>query len=161
MFGWSYGGYLTGKVLELDTDVFSFGIITAPVSDWRFYDSMYTERYMKTLSSNREGYNKSAIVNPKGFNNARGGFLIQHGTGDDNVHFQNTAVLVDTLTNGAVSAKKFHVHIFTDSNHNIRLRGATPLVYKQQARYFWAEKNRNEGELKHQFDKRAMEFNPQ
>jgi dipeptidyl-peptidase-4 len=113
IMGWSYGGYLSAKVLELNSDVFSFGIITAPVSDWRFYDSIYTERYMKNLTSNLEGYNTAAVTNATGFQNARGGFLIQHGTGDSNVHFQNSAALVDTLTEGGVSPKKMHVQWFT------------------------------------------------
>lgn len=76
IMGWSYGGYLSAKVLELSSDVFSFGMITAPVSDWRFYDSMYTERYMKTLSSNLEGYKTTVVNNATGFQNVTGGFLI-------------------------------------------------------------------------------------
>lgn len=151
--GWSYGGYLSSKVLELDSDVFSFAIITAPVSDWRFYDSMYTERYMKTLSSNEAGYNATAVTNATGFQNVRGGFLIQHGTGDDNVHFQHSAVLVDTLTVQGVSPKKLHTQWFTDSDHAINFHGASTLIYKQMARYFWLEKNRVE-EGVHQFDKK-------
>src|SRR5690606_19883899 len=105
IWGWSYGGYLTAKVVEAQgnaTDVasgapFSRALITAPVSDWRFYDSMYTERYMKLLSSNQEGYAKSAVVDVSGFKSIRGGVLVQHGTGDDNVHFQHAAVLTETL----------------------------------------------------------------
>lgn len=83
MWGWSFGGYLTAKVLEEDSDVFSFGLITAPVTDWRFYDSMYTERYMKTYEMNPAGYNETAVRNVTGFENARGGFAVMHGTGDD------------------------------------------------------------------------------
>lgn len=161
IMGWSYGGYLSAKVLELNSDAFSFGMITAPVSDWRFYDSMYTERYMKDLASNLDGYKTTAVVNATGFQNVRGGFLIQHGTGDDNVHFQNSAVLVDTLTTAKVSPKKFHVQWFTDSDHSINFHGATTLVYKQMARYFWLEKERKEGGPIHQFDKRGMEFDPE
>lgn len=155
--GWSYGGYMGAKILELDSDAFSFAILTAPVSDWRFYDSMYTERYNKLLSTNEAGYNSTAVVETAGFNNIRGGFIIQHGTGDDNVHFQNSAVLVDTLTRAKVSPKKFHVHFFTDANHNINTRGGSPFVYKQMARYLWLEKNRKEGEKTHQFDKKGLE----
>lgn len=131
IMGWSYGGYLSAKALELNSDVFSFAMITAPVSDWRFYDSMYTERYMKTLSANAAGYNTSAVVNVDGFKNVRGGFLVQHGTGDDNVHFQNSAVLVDTLTVGGVGPAKMHVQWFTDSDHSNNFHGATKLLYKQ------------------------------
>lgn len=161
IMGWSYGGYLSAKVIELNSDAFSFAIITAPVSDWRFYDSMYTERYMKTLTGNLAGYEETAVRNATGFQNVRGGVLIQHGTGDDNVHFQNGAVLVDTLTNGRVSPKKLHTQWFTDSDHNINTRGASTLVYKQMARYLWLELQRKEGEAVHQFDRRmAGELGP-
>ncbi|MGG6496988.1 UNVERIFIED_CONTAM: S9 family peptidase, partial [Bacteroidetes bacterium 56_B9] len=68
-------------VLEADSDVFSFGLIVAPVSDWRFYDSMYTERYMKTYEQNPAGYNETAVRKADGFKNARGGFGLLHGLG--------------------------------------------------------------------------------
>ncbi|KAG0639682.1 dipeptidyl peptidase IV N-terminal region-domain-containing protein [Tuber brumale] len=97
IWGASYGGYLTGKVLELDSGAFSSGVMSAPVTDWRFYNFAYTERYMKLLATNPAGYNASAITKTAGFQNVAGGFLIQHGTGTDNVHFQNSAVLVDAL----------------------------------------------------------------
>lgn len=156
IMGWSYGGYLSSKVLELDSDAFSFALITAPVSDWRFYDSVYTERYMKLPSTNPAGYAETAVHNVTGFKNVRGGFLIQHGTGDDNVHFQNSAVLVDTLTAGGVSPKNMHLHYFTDSDHGISFHGASQFVYKQMAQYLYAEKTRSEGKLVHQFDKRTV-----
>lgn len=161
IMGWSYGGYLAAKVVETDSDAFSFAVITAPVSDWRFYDSMYTERYMKNLttsdSTNGTGnYLETSVHNSAGFKNIRGGFIIQHGTGDDNVHFQHSAVLVDTLTKGGVGPTKMNVQFFTDSDHNIRYHGANTLVYKQMARYLWLEKNRNpeQSKLVHQFTRR-------
>ncbi|KAK1226901.1 Dipeptidyl peptidase 4 [Marasmius sp. AFHP31] len=83
IWGWSYGGYLAAKVVETDSGAFSLGLITAPVTDWRLYDSMYTERYMKLPSTNGGGYNESSITRTAGFKNITGGFLIQHGTGDD------------------------------------------------------------------------------
>lgn len=156
IMGWSYGGYLAAKTVELNAGVFTFAIITAPVSDWKFYDSMYTERYNKKLTTNAQGYAETAVRNVTGFKNIRGGFLIQHGTGDDNVHFQNAAVLVDTLTVGGVGPKNFHTQWFTDATHNINVRGQTTLVYKQMARYLWLEKQRKEGEAAHQFDKRMF-----
>ncbi|PWW77996.1 hypothetical protein C7212DRAFT_276806 [Tuber magnatum] len=108
IWGWSYGGYLTGKVLELDSGAFSLGIMTAPVTDWRFYNSVYTERFMKLPTTNRAGYNASAIIKTSGFKNVSGGFLIQHGTGDDNVHFQNSAAFVDTLVQEGQLAKALY-----------------------------------------------------
>ncbi|CUS10777.1 unnamed protein product, partial [Tuber aestivum] len=153
IWGWSYGGYLTGKVLELDSGAFSSGIMTAPSSDWRFYDSIYTERYMKSPTANRAGYNASAIAKTSGFKNVAGGFLIQHGTADDNVHFQNPAVLVGTLVSEGVGPEKMRVQWFTDSDHNINYNGASSFLYKQLAKALYDEKRRTP-EGKHQWSRR-------
>lgn len=142
MYGHSFGGYLTAKVLEADTDVFSFGLIGAPVSDWRFYDTMYTERYMKTYEQNPAGYNKTAVRNATGFANARGGFAIAHGTGDDNVHYQNSAALVDLLVGAGVSPQQMDFMAFTDSDHSIVYNGASDYVYKYYTKRLWEEKQR-------------------
>jgi dipeptidyl-peptidase-4 len=164
IMGWSYGGYLAAKVVETNSDAFSFALITAPVSNWRFYDSMYTERYMKNItnsngSNGTEAYYESSVHNTTGFSNIRGGFLIQHGTGDDNVHFQHSAVLVDTLTSAGVGPGKLHVQWFTDSDHSINFHNANTLVYKQMAMYLWTERNRKKGagSVVHQFNKRGKE----
>jgi dipeptidyl-peptidase-4 len=82
LWGWSYGGFLTSKVLEtqgLDAGPITLGLITAPVTDWRFYDSMYTERYMRTPSLNPGGYKVSRVSDPTGFSTVPGGFAIMHG----------------------------------------------------------------------------------
>ncbi|KAL4994647.1 putative dipeptidyl peptidase 4 [Aspergillus recurvatus] len=155
IWGWSYGGYLTGKVVETDSGVFSLGLLTAPVSDWRLYDSMYTERYMKTLSTNADGYNTTAIRRTDGFKNVAGGFLIQHGTGDDNVHFQNSAALVDTLMGDGVTPGKMQVQWFTDSDHSINYNGGSVFLYRQLAQRLYKEKNRLETE-QHQWSKRSQ-----
>ncbi|EAW10396.1 prolyl dipeptidyl peptidase DppIV [Aspergillus clavatus NRRL 1] len=157
IWGWSYGGYLTGKVIETDSGVFSLGVLTAPVSDWRFYDSMYTERYMKTLQENANGYNASAIWDVAGYKNVRGGVLIQHGTGDDNVHFQNAAALVDRLVGEGVSPDKLQVQWFTDSDHGIRYHGGSVFLYRQLAKRLYEEKHRKKSEG-HQWSKRSLEF---
>lgn len=155
IWGWSYGGYLTSKVIEANTqaDVFSRGLITAPVSDWRFYDTMYTERYMKTLSENAEGYKNSAVVDVAGFKSVRGGVLVQHGTGDDNVHFQNSAALTDTLMRQGVTPEKLRVQWFTDSDHSIRRVGQNIFLYKQLTDELYEEKRWKE-EKPHQWDKK-------
>ncbi|KAF9887099.1 diacylglycerol pyrophosphate phosphatase [Aspergillus nanangensis] len=158
IWGWSYGGYLTGKVLETNSGVFSLGLITAPVSDWRFYDSMYTERYMKTLATNAAGYNQSAIRRSAGFKQVGGGFLVQHGTGDDNVHFQNAAALVDRLMGEGVSPEKMQTQWFTDSDHNIRYNGGSEFLYKELAKRLYAEKNRGPPEKAHQWSRRGGSF---
>ncbi|BCS26778.1 prolyl dipeptidyl peptidase DppIV [Aspergillus puulaauensis] len=154
IWGWSYGGYLTGKVLETDSGAFSLGLLTAPVSDWRLYDSMYTERYMKTLSTNEDGYNTTAIRRTEGFKNVEGGFLIQHGTGDDNVHFQNAAALVDTLIGDGVTPEQLQVQWFTDSDHSIRYNGGNVFLYRQLAQRLYEEKKRSDTEDTHQWSKR-------
>ncbi|CUS10772.1 unnamed protein product [Tuber aestivum] len=159
IWGWSFGGYLTGKVLELDSGAFSLGIMTAPVTDWRFYDSIYTERYMKSPTANRAGYNVSAISKTSGFKNVAGGFLIQHGTGDDNVHFQHAAVLVDTLVYEGVSPEKMQVQWFTDSSHDIDSDGASSFLHKQLAKALHHEKRRTP-EGNHQWSRRRVEGGP-
>ena len=154
IWGWSYGGYLTSKVLEKDSGVFSLGLMTAPVSDWRFYDTMYTERYMKTPATNDAGYKESAVSKVAGFNKVAGGFLVQHGTGDDNVHFQNSAVLVDTLIGAGVSPEKMSVQWFTDSDHSINYDGATTFLYKQLTKRLFEEKARKDVSSRHQWSKK-------
>lgn len=127
IWGWSYGGFLTLKVLETDAgNAFKYGAAVAPVTDWRFYDSIYTERYMHEPSKNPKGYDESAISNATALaQNKR--FLIMHGTGDDNVHFQNTLVLLDKLDLQGV--ENYDVHVFPDSDHSIAYHNANPIVY--------------------------------
>ncbi|KAK1998832.1 hypothetical protein LX36DRAFT_17940 [Colletotrichum falcatum] len=155
IFGWSFGGYLSAKVLEADSGVFSSALIVAPVSDWRFYDSLYTERYMKKLADNEDGYNKTAVRNPDGFKNLAGEFTILHGTGDDNVHYQNTAALVDLLVGAGVPQSKMNWLAFTDSDHNIVYHGANIWLYKYMTEALFREKRRSGDKLIHQWSKRS------
>ncbi|KAI4858703.1 dipeptidyl peptidase IV N-terminal region-domain-containing protein [Hypoxylon rubiginosum] len=155
IFGWSYGGYLSAKVVEADSGVFTLGLIVAPVSDWRFYDSMYTERYMKTSQLNPDGYEKSAVRRPEGFRRIAGGFSIQHGLGDDNVHYQNTAALVDLLVGAGVPPAKMQWRVFTDSDHGISYNGASTYLYKFLTELLYREKIRETEGLSHQWTKRA------
>jgi dipeptidyl-peptidase-4 len=157
IWGWSFGGYLTAKVVELQGPAgpFSLGLITAPVTDWRFYDSMYTERYMKTSATNEAGYNETAVRNATGFKDIRGGFAIMHGMGDDNVHYQNTAALVDLLVGEGVTSEKMDMFAFTDSAHSINYNGALTYIYKYLSKLLWEEVQRvPEDALVHQWSKR-------
>lgn len=155
MWGWSFGGYLTAKTLEENSGVFTFGLSTAPVSDWRFYDSMYTERYMKTLAANGAGYNETAVRNTDGFKDVAGVFSLMHGTGDDNVHYQNAAALVDLLVGAGVSPSKFKMMAFTDSDHSISYNGATAYIYKFLTARLWDELQRQPGKgMVHQWTRR-------
>ncbi|OAQ92370.1 dipeptidyl-peptidase IV [Purpureocillium lilacinum] len=157
MWGWSFGGYLTAKTIEQDSGVFTFGLSTAPVSDWRFYDSMYTERYMKTLGANAAGYNETAVRKTAGFKSVAGVFSLMHGTGDDNVHFQNAAALVDLLVGGGVSPDKFKMMAFTDSDHGISYNGASTFIYKFLTARLWDEVQRKPGKgLVHQWSRKSV-----
>ncbi|KAI8098851.1 dipeptidyl peptidase IV N-terminal region-domain-containing protein [Halteromyces radiatus] len=125
IWGWSYGGYMTTKVIEADDGVFATGMAVAPVTDWHFYDSIYTERYMLTPDMNMDGYQQSAVNNMTGFDHAK--YLLIHGTGDDNVHFQHSAVLVDKLT--LANIHNYRVQFYPDSNHRINYHNANANVY--------------------------------
>lgn len=120
IWGWSYGGFLTSKVIEANSGVFKVGMAVAPVIDWRLYDTLYTERYMKTLEENKEGYINSAVRNVTGFSNVD--FLLVHGTEDDNVHFQNSALLVSKLTINNI--KNYTVQFYTDNQHSMNFGNA-------------------------------------
>jgi dipeptidyl aminopeptidase/acylaminoacyl peptidase len=157
IFGWSYGGYLSSKVVEVGDPIISFALITAPVSDWSYYDSLYTERYMKTPELNPEGFNKSRVHDATGFKEIAGGVLIQHGTGDDNVHFQNSAALVDLLMGERVTPEKMQAQWFTDSDHSIVYNNNGKFLYRQLTKKIWEEKQRK-GDSKggHQWSRRGV-----
>ncbi|KAI9857329.1 MAG: hypothetical protein M1824_004879 [Vezdaea acicularis] len=127
IWGWSYGGFMTLKTLETDAgNTFKYGMAVAPVTDWRFYDSIYTERYMHTPQHNPSGYRNSTISSTDGLRaNVR--FLIMHGASDDNVHLQNTLTLLDKLDLAAV--ENYDVHFFPDSDHSIFFHNANRMVY--------------------------------
>ena len=133
IWGWSYGGFMTLKVLETDAgETFKYGMAVAPVTDWRFYDSIYTERYMRTPQNNPSGYEQSAISNVTALSqNVR--FLMMHGTGDDNVHFQNTLTLLDKLDLNGVD--NYDVHFFPDSDHSIYFHNANRMVYQKLSKW--------------------------
>ncbi|TGO58531.1 hypothetical protein BOTNAR_0180g00200 [Botryotinia narcissicola] len=127
IWGWSYGGFMTLKTLEEDAgETFSYGMAVAPVTDWRFYDSIYTERYMHTPQHNPSGYDNTSISDVKSLaKNVR--FLIMHGVADDNVHMQNTLTLLDKLDLAGV--ENYDVHVFPDSDHSIYFHNANRIVY--------------------------------
>ncbi|KAM0130072.1 hypothetical protein ACHAP3_007543 [Botrytis cinerea] len=127
IWGWSYGGFMTLKTLEQDAgEIFSYGMAVAPVTDWRFYDSIYTERYMHTPQHNPGGYDNTSISDVKSLaKNVR--FLVMHGVADDNVHMQNTLTLLDKLDLAGV--ENYDVHVFPDSDHSIYFHNANRIVY--------------------------------
>ncbi|EWC45931.1 putative dipeptidyl-aminopeptidase B [Drechslerella stenobrocha 248] len=140
IWGWSFGGFLTLKTLELDAgQTFQYGMAVAPVTDWRFYDSVYTERYMHTPQHNPQGYDSSAINNVQALGkNVR--FLLMHGVADDNVHFQNSLTLLDKLDLGGI--ENYDVHVFPDSDHSIYFHNANRIVYDKLATWLLKAFNR-------------------
>ncbi|XP_032239823.2 prolyl endopeptidase FAP isoform X2 [Nematostella vectensis] len=116
IWGWSYGGYLTTYVLSKNTSVFKVGMAVAPVTDWHYYDTAYTERYMGLLPQDKEGYEYTSLLSrAKQFANVS--YLIVHGSADDNVHYQHTAQMVKALAKANI---KFRVQYYTDKAHSIR-----------------------------------------
>ena len=114
IWGWSFGGHMATHCLLTGNDVFSFAIAVAPVTNWRFYDTIYTERFMRTPQENPEGYDLNSPINYA--DKLKGDFLIIHGSGDDNVHVQNTMRMVEALIQ---ADKQFEWMIYPDKNHGI------------------------------------------
>jgi len=114
IWGWSFGGHMATHCLLTGNDVFSFAIAVAPVTNWRFYDTIYTERFMRTPQENPEGYDLNSPLNYA--DQLKGDFLIIHGSGDDNVHVQNTMRMVEALIQ---ADKQFEWMIYPDKNHGI------------------------------------------
>jgi dipeptidyl-peptidase 4 len=114
IWGWSYGAYLAALALARGGELFRGAIAVAPVTDWRLYDTIYTERYMRTPAENPEGYRLGAPAQHVA--GVRGRLLLVHGSGDDNVHFQNSAMLVDALIR---EGKQFDFMMYPNRNHSI------------------------------------------
>ncbi|KAL2829744.1 dipeptidyl peptidase IV N-terminal region-domain-containing protein [Aspergillus cavernicola] len=129
IWGWSYGGFMTLKTLEQDAgQTFQYGMAVAPVTDWRFYDSVYTERYMHIPQHNPTGYDNSSITDMSALQNTVR-FLVIHGASDDNVHIQNTLTLIDKLD--LASVQNYDVHFYPDSDHSIFFHNAHLMVYQR------------------------------
>jgi len=114
IWGWSYGGFMTAMTLARGGTLFKAGISVAPVSDWRYYDTIYTERYMWTPQENASGYRRGAPLAYLGTLTAR--YLLVHGTGDDNVHPQNSIVLANALE---AAGKPFTMLLYPNRTHSI------------------------------------------
>jgi dipeptidyl-peptidase-4 len=114
IWGWSYGGFMASNCLLKGADVFKMAIAVAPVTNWRFYDSIYTERYMQTPQENASGYDENSPINH--VNKLKGKYLLIHGSGDDNVHVQNSMQMIEALIQ---ANKQFDSEIYPDKNHGI------------------------------------------
>ncbi|WP_281238693.1 S9 family peptidase [Flavobacterium praedii] len=114
IFGWSYGGFMASNCIFQGADVFKMAIAVAPVTNWRFYDSIYTERYMQTPQENASGYDMNSPINH--VDKLKGKFLLIHGSADDNVHVQNSMQMMEALIQ---ANKQFDSQIYPDKNHGI------------------------------------------
>ncbi|GAB3741061.1 S9 family peptidase [Spirosoma lituiforme] len=134
IWGWSYGGYMSALCMTLGADVFKAGISVAPVTNWRFYDTIYTERYLKRPQENASGYDDNSPVTHAA--KLSGPYLLIHGTGDDNVHFQNSVAFEDALI---TAGKQFQSFYYPNRNHGIY--GGNTRLHLYQMMTNFIEKN--------------------
>jgi dipeptidyl-peptidase 4 len=113
-WGWSFGGFMSSLAITKGSDVFKAAIAVAPVTSWRFYDNIYTERYMRTPQENPEGYDNNSPINFT--DRIKGKFLLIHGTADDNVHFQNSVEMIKALVKSNID---FESAYYPNKNHGI------------------------------------------
>lgn len=130
IFGWSYGGYMSTLCMTLGADWFKLGIAVAPVSNWRYYDSVYTERYNGLPQDNADGYDKNSPINHVKM--MKGKYLLVHGTADDNVHFQNSVDLVDKLVEADVT---FETMYYPNKDHGIYGGNTRNHLYKKMTNF--------------------------
>ena len=132
--GWSYGGFMVALSMSKGGELFKAGISVAPVTSWRFYDTIYTERYMRTPRENPEGYDDNSPLFHAG--KVKGRMLLVHGSADDNVHAQNTMEYAEALVQADV---QFDMAIYTNRNHGIRGGNTTMHLYKMKTDFLKRE----------------------
>jgi dipeptidyl-peptidase-4 len=114
IWGWSFGGYMSTLCITKGADVFAAAIAVAPVTNWRYYDTIYTERFLQTPQRNAAGYDDNSPINFA--DKLKGKYLIVHGTADDNVHAQNAYEMIDALV---AAGKQFDMFLYPDRDHGI------------------------------------------
>ncbi len=124
IWGWSYGGYMSSLAMFKGEGIFKAAIAVAPVTNWRFYDTIYTERYMDTPQNNANGYDDNSPTTHS--EKLQGNYLLIHGTGDDNVHFQNAVALQNKLI---AEGKQFDSFYYPDRSHGIYESNARPHLF--------------------------------
>lgn len=112
--GWSYGGFMTSLAMTKGNGIFKMGIAVAPVTNWRYYDNIYTERFMRTPAENASGYDDNSPIHF--VENLHGNYFLIHGSGDDNVHYQNSMEMVNALV---AANKQFDLFIYPNKDHGI------------------------------------------
>ena len=133
IWGWSFGGTVAGMSIMHPSHVFKAAVSVAPVTDWRFYDTAYTERYMRTPEENAEGYDEASVLSR--VNNLEGKYLLVHGLADDNVHYQNAAQLSEALVQ---AEKQFDMQVYTNRDHGIYGGATRAHLYRRIADFFKA-----------------------
>ncbi|RYD57910.1 MAG: S9 family peptidase [Sphingobacteriales bacterium] len=126
IWGWSYGGFMSSTAIFKGADVFKMAVAVAPVSNWRYYDNIYTERYMRTPQENAKGYDENAPE--KMADKLKGKYLMIHGTADDNVHFQNAVMLTEAMIK---ADKEFDTEYYPNKNHGISGGNTRYHLYKR------------------------------
>ena len=114
IYGWSYGGFMAANGITKGADVISTAVSVAPVTNWRYYDNVYTERFMRTPQENPDGYDLNSPVHNTAL--IKGNYLLCHGSGDDNVHYQNAMELIKAMSS---NGKQFDLMIYPNKNHGI------------------------------------------
>jgi dipeptidyl-peptidase-4 len=114
IMGWSYGGFMASLAITKGADVFKMAIAVAPVTNWRYYDNIYTERFMRTPKENEDGYDRNSPINY--VDKIKGKYLLIHGSADDNVHYQNTMEMISAMVK---ANKQFDLFIYPNKNHGI------------------------------------------
>lgn len=130
IWGWSFGGYMSSLCITKSNDVFKTAIAVAPVTNWRYYDNIYTERFLRRPADNADGYDQNSPINF--VKDIKGNYLLIHGTGDDNVHFQNSVEMVNAMIKAGV---KFDSEYYPNRNHGIGDRPAQYHLYRRMTDY--------------------------
>ena len=130
IWGWSYGGFMSASCLSKGEGIFKVGIAVAPVTNWRYYDSVYTERYMRRPQENAKGYDENSPMNMA--DKITGRLFLIHGTADDNVHYQNSMEYVDQLVK---AGKQFDMFVYPNRNHNIAGGNTRMHLYQMMSDY--------------------------
>ncbi len=129
-WGWSYGGFMSSLAITKGADIFKVAIAVAPVTNWRYYDNIYTERFMRTPKENAKGYDDNSPINH--VDKIKGKFLIIHGTADDNVHFQNSVMMIDEMIKKNI---EFESGYYPNKNHGIRGGNTSFHLYTKMTKF--------------------------
>jgi dipeptidyl-peptidase-4 len=130
IWGWSFGGYMSSSAITKHSDVFKAAVAVAPVTHWKFYDNIYTERYLRRPIDNPLGYENNSPLNFT--DGIKGNYLLVHGTGDDNVHWQNSAEMINAMIK---SGAQYDSEVYPNRNHGIGDKAASYHLYRRMTNF--------------------------